>query len=179
MALPKFMIPDATKSKSFNTPEKMECDEAIPSPGAESDIVKEKIKIEPAFAQSDTPKVLKADWGNYMNKMKGDTSSPDIKVRYPTEETSNINGTLSKGLKRSTADACGEGNENESGSPDKENKTKVRKVVLARSPRDSPGRVRGFKKLSVEEITDEILDRIPLRSCLKKKPGLVVMHSFR
>ena len=52
MALPKFMSPDPTKSKSSNTPEKMECDEA--SPGAESDIVKEKIKIEPAFAQNDT-----------------------------------------------------------------------------------------------------------------------------
>ena len=111
------MSPAPTKSKSSNTPEKMECDEAIPSPGAESDIVKEKIKIEPAFAQNDTPKVLKADWGNYMNKIKGGTTSPDIKVRYPTEETSNINGTLSNCPKRSKADACGEGNENESGSP--------------------------------------------------------------
>ena len=181
MALPKFMIPDPTKSKSSNTPEKMECDEAIPSPGAERDTVKEKIKIEPAFAQNDTPKVLKADWGNYMNKMKGGTTSPDIKVRYPTEETSNINGTLSNCPKRSKADACGEGNENESGSatPDKENQDKVRKVVLARSPRDSPGRAKGFKKLAVDEITDEILDRIPLRSGLKKKPGLVLMHLFQ
>ena len=178
MALPKFMIPDPTKSKSSNTPEKMECEKAIPNPGAESDIVKEKINIKPASTQNDTPKVLKADWENCMNKMKGGTSSPDIKVRYPTEETLNINGSLSKGLKRSKADACGEGNENESGSatPDKENKNKVRKVVLARSPRDSPGRVKGFKKLSVDEITDEILDQIPLRSGLKKKPGLVVMH---
>ena len=116
-----------------------------------------------------------------MNKMKGGTSSPDIKVRYPTEETSNINGTLSNCPKRGKADACGEGNENESGSatPDKENQDKVRKVVLARSPRDSPGRAKGFKKLAVDEITDEILDRIPLRSGLKKKPGLVLMHLFQ